>query len=176
MNGSVPLSVRLLSSLVILVHVWYTSASALLGWVLCRELTKLTRPDLHHVTHGFICKDAICLSTWRLSHLFDNVSVIVHTLYIHVYHYHHEIFRSNYHWRPCKRSRSKVKVTEVKTQCNRLQTVTLAWFHIWRWSDAQSDAWCGLGEMSYCFSKSSVKFKVAGDKNNRLWNDAQSLT
>ena len=32
--------------------------------------------------------------------------------------YHHEFFRSYYHWQkwcPCKRSRSKVKVTEVKT-------------------------------------------------------------
>ena len=32
--------------------------------------------------------------------------------------YHHEFFRSYYHWQkwcPCKRSRSEVKVTEVKT-------------------------------------------------------------
>ena len=55
--------------------------------------------------------------------------------------YHHEIFRS-YHqwqkWRPCKRSRSEVKVTEVNAQLNRFQTVTQVWIHIWWWNDAYS--------------------------------------
>ena len=47
---------------------------------------------------------------------------------------HHEIFRSHYQWqkwRPCKRSRSKVEVTEVTTQLNRFRTVTPVWMHIW---------------------------------------------
>ena len=51
--------------------------------------------------------------------------------------YHHEIFRSYYHgqkWCPCKRSRSKVKVTEVTTQLNRFRTVTPVWIHIWWWN------------------------------------------
>ena len=55
--------------------------------------------------------------------------------------YHHEIFRSYYQWQkwfPCKRSRSKVKVTEVNTQLNRFQTVTPVWIHIWWWNDAYS--------------------------------------
>ena len=55
--------------------------------------------------------------------------------------YHHEIFRSYYQWqkwRPCKRSRSKVKVTEVTTQLNRFRTVTPVWIHIWWWDDAYS--------------------------------------
>ena len=55
--------------------------------------------------------------------------------------YHHEIFRSYYQWqkwRPCKRSRSKVKVTEVTTQLNRFQTVTPVWIHIWWWKYAYS--------------------------------------
>ena len=34
--------------------------------------------------------------------------------------------------------RSKVKVTEVKTQLNRFRTVTPVWIHIWWWNDAQS--------------------------------------
>ena len=49
--------------------------------------------------------------------------------------YHHKIFRSYYHgqkWCPCKRSRSKVKVTEVKTQLSRFWTVTPVWIHIWQ--------------------------------------------
>ena len=48
--------------------------------------------------------------------------------------YHHEIFRNYYQWqkwRPWKRSRSKVKVTEVNTQLNRFRTVTPVWIHIW---------------------------------------------
>ena len=32
--------------------------------------------------------------------------------------------------------RSKVKVTEVKTQLNRFRTVTPVWIHIWWWNDA----------------------------------------
>ena len=52
--------------------------------------------------------------------------------------YHHEIF-SYYQWQkwcPCKRSRSKVKVTEVITQLSRFRTVTPVWIHIWWWNDA----------------------------------------
>ena len=55
--------------------------------------------------------------------------------------YHHEIFRSYYQWqkwRPCKRSRSKVKVTEVNTHLNRFRTVNPVWIHIWWWNDAYS--------------------------------------
>ena len=41
------------------IPVWHTCASALSGWVLYRqlELTKLTRPDLHHVVGLFILRD-----------------------------------------------------------------------------------------------------------------------
>ena len=55
--------------------------------------------------------------------------------------HHHEIFRSYYQWqrwRPCKRSRSKVKVTEVNTQLSRFRTLTPDSIHIWWWNDAQS--------------------------------------
>ena len=55
--------------------------------------------------------------------------------------YHHKIFRSHYHcekWCPYKRSRSKVKVTEVKTQLDRFRTIIPVWFHIWWWNDALS--------------------------------------
>ena len=55
--------------------------------------------------------------------------------------YHHEIFRSYYHgqeWCPCKRSRSKVKVTEVNTQLSRFRTLTPVWIHIWQWNHAHS--------------------------------------
>ena len=117
------------------IPVWHTCASALSGWVLYRqlELTKLTRPDLHHVVGLFILRDV------RLS--------IRHTFFtMFPSLYHHEIFRSYYHWLkwcPYKRSRSRseVKVTEVKTQFSSFRTVTPIWIHIWRWNDAQSLIW-----------------------------------
>ena len=71
--------------------------------------------------------------------------------------YHHEIFKNYYQWQkwcPCKRS--DVKVTEVKTQFNRFQTVTPVWIHIWWWNDAQS---LSIEEVPYCFSRSSVKLQ-----------------
>ena len=34
--------------------------------------------------------------------------------------------------------RSKVKVTEVKSQFSRFQTVIPVWIHMWRWVDAQN--------------------------------------
>ena len=52
--------------------------------------------------------------------------------------------------------RSKVKVTEVKKQLSGFRIVTPVWIHIW-WYDTQS-LWC-LGEVSYWFSMSSVKFQ-----------------
>ena len=55
--------------------------------------------------------------------------------------YHHEIFRSHYQcqkWCPCKRSKSKVKVTKVTTQSSRFRTVTPAWIQLLWWNDAQS--------------------------------------
>ena len=55
--------------------------------------------------------------------------------------YHHEIFRSYYHGQkrcPCKRSRSKVEVTEVNTQLSRFRTLTPVWIHIWQWNHVHS--------------------------------------
>ena len=48
--------------------------------------------------------------------------------------YHHKICWSYYQWQkwcPCKRSRSKVKVTEVTTQLHRFRTVTPVWIKKW---------------------------------------------
>ena len=74
--------------------------------------------------------------------------------------YHHEIFRSYYQWQkwcPCKRSRSKVKVTEVITQIGRFWTVTPVWIHIWWWNDAYSLMLHRKGAL--LFSRSSVKYQ-----------------
>ena len=85
--------------------------------------------------------------------------------------YHHEIFRS-YHqwqkWRPCKRSRSKVKVTEVTTQLHRFRTVTPVWIHIWWWDDAHSLIMLRRGALLFF----KVIYQISrshGSKNRRIW-------
>ena len=51
--------------------------------------------------------------------------------------------------------RSKVKATEVKTQLS----------HFTYSDEMMHKAWCCLGEVPYCFSRSSVKFQGhAGQK------------
>ena len=54
--------------------------------------------------------------------------------------------------------RSKVKVTEVKTQFSRFRTITPVWIHMWWWNDAQSLMWYRKGAL-YFFSRSSIKFQ-----------------
>ena len=74
--------------------------------------------------------------------------------------------------------RSKVMVTDVKSQLNRFRTLTPVWIHIWWFNDVQSlvllrrgalllskvirqisKAWSDIEEVRYCFSRSSVKFQ-----------------
>ena len=88
--------------------------------------------------------------------------------------------------------RSKVKLTEVKTQLSRFRTVTPVWIHIWWWNDAQSLMLLRKGAL--LFLRSSVKFQGHTAKKSSiltqigrfrtvtpvwihqwLWNDAQSL-
>ena len=85
--------------------------------------------------------------------------------------YHHEIFRSYYQWqkwRPFKRSRSKVKVTEVTTQLNRFWTVTPVWIHIWWWNDAYSLIMLRRGALLF-FEVIRQISRSHGSKNRRIW-------
>ena len=80
--------------------------------------------------------------------------------------YHHEIFRSDYQWQKwclCKvqGQRSKVKVTEVKTQVSRFGTITPVWFHIWWWNDVKER--CPID-----FQGHLSNFKVTRLKNRRF--------
>ena len=57
--------------------------------------------------------------------------------------YHHEIFRSYYHWQGgclCNRPRPEVKCEGHRGQnpFNGFRTLTPVWIHIWQWNDAQS--------------------------------------
>ena len=85
--------------------------------------------------------------------------------------YHHEIFRSYYQcqkWCPCKRSRSKVKVTEVKTQFCRFWIVTTVWIHIWWWNHAQSLMLLRWGAL-LLFKVIRQISRTHGTKNRRFW-------
>ena len=85
--------------------------------------------------------------------------------------YHHEIFRSYYQWqkwRPCKRSRSKVKVTEVTTQLHCFRTVTPVWIHIWWWDDAYSLIMLRRGALLF-FKVIRQISRSHGFKNCRIW-------
>ena len=85
--------------------------------------------------------------------------------------YHHEIFRSYYKWqtwRPCKRSRSEVKVTEVNTQLNRFRTVTLVWIHIWWWNDAYSFMMLRRGALLF-FKVIRQISRSHGSKKRQIW-------
>ena len=85
--------------------------------------------------------------------------------------YHHEILRSYYQWqkwRPCKRSRSKVKVTEVTTQLNRFRTVTPVWIHIWWWNDAYSLTMLRRGALLFLKVIRQIS-RSHGSKNRRIW-------
>ena len=85
--------------------------------------------------------------------------------------YHHKIFRS-YHQGPgqgpCKRSRSKVKVTEVTTQLNRFRTVTSVSIHIWWWNDTYSLMLLRRGVLLF-FKVIHQISRSHGTKNRRIW-------
>ena len=84
--------------------------------------------------------------------------------------YHHEIFRSYYQWqkwRPYKRSRSKVKVTEVTTELNRFRTVTPVWILIWWWNDAYSLTMLRRGALLF-FKVIPSNFKVTRLKKKSI--------
>ena len=115
-------------------------------WVLYRqlELTKLTRPDLHHVVCLLILKDvrlSVCPSVtplWLCSHhrIIMKFSGVITS------------DRSDVHAKGQDHG-SKVKVTEVTTQLNHFRTVTPVWIHIWWWNDAYSLIMLRRGALSF---------------------------
>ena len=109
-----------------LVHAWYIVSHA--DWLfevmgqksMCKHQTKW---------RVFSCDQA---AIWLVQSVCLSVCLSVCPSVCHTFFtmfpssYHHEIFRSYYHgqkWCPCKRSRSKVKVTEVNTQLSRFRTL-----------------------------------------------------
>ena len=85
--------------------------------------------------------------------------------------YHHEIFRSYYQWqkwRPCKRSWSKVKVTEVNSQLSRFPTVTPVCIQISWWNDEQSLMLLRRGALLF-FKVIHQISRSHSFKNCRIW-------
>ena len=75
---------------------------------------------------------------------------ICHTFFtIFLSLYHHEIFRSNYHWQkwcPCKSSWSEVKgqghrSKQILLQFRHFLTITPVWIHRWLQNNKQSLMW-----------------------------------
>ena len=129
-----------------------------------------------------ICQ-SVCLYV-HLWHLFRNVHVIVSSWVITNY------YKSDVHAKG-QGQRSKVKVTEVKTQFSRFHTVIPVWIQIWQWNDTQSLMWYRRGALLVF----NVIFKLTQDQKKSpiltwierfwivtpvwihwwLWNKAQSL-
>ena len=64
--------------------------------------------------------------------------------------------------------RSKVKVTEVKTQFSRFRTITPVWIDIWWWNDVQSLML--LRRDALLFFRVIVKFQGhTANKNRQFW-------
>ena len=114
---------------------------------------------------------SVCLSV-RLSVCPSVRPSVCHTFFtMFPSSYHHEIFRSYYHgqkWCPCKRSRSKVKVTEVNTQLSRFRTLTPVWIHIWQWNHAHSWKQHRRGALLF-FKVIRQISRSHGFKNCRIW-------
>ena len=64
--------------------------------------------------------------------------------------------------------RSKVTVTEVKTQLNRFRTVTPVWIHIWWWNDAHSLMLLRRGALLF-FKVIHQISRSHGSNNRRIW-------
>ena len=54
---------------------------------------------------------------------------------------------------------------EVKTQFSRFRTVIQ--FEFTYGDEMMHKAWCGIGEVPYCFSRSSIKFQGHTSQKNR---------
>ena len=67
-----------------------------------------------------------------------------------------------------KRSRSKVKVTEVNTLLYRFRTVTSVWIHIWWWNNAYSLMMLRRGALLFLKVIHQIS-RSHGSKKRRIW-------
>ena len=107
-----------------------------------RIVSSLERMAIHTVAFVSAIYCSLCIGDIPVCRCIVSALSVRHTFFTMFPSSHHpEIFRSYYQWQmwcPCKRSRSKVKVTEVMTPLSCFRTVTPVWIHILQWNDAQS--------------------------------------
>ena len=108
---------------------------------------------------------SVCMSV-RLSvcrsHLFDYVPIIIAS-------WNFQELSPRTRVTPMqKRSRSKVKVTEVTTQLSRFRTVTPVWIHMWWWNDIYSLMLPRRGVLLF-FKVIGQISRSHGAKNRRIW-------
>ena len=136
----------------------------------CLDTNKINQYEALISTHIFSCDQA---ALWMVFSVRPSVRLSVRHTFLTMFPsmYHHEIGRSYYQWqkwRPCKRSRSKVKVTGVTTQLNRFRTVTPVWNHMWWWNDACSLMMLRRGAL--LFLKVIRQFSRShGSKKHGIW-------
>ena len=136
-------------------------------------------------TNGSV-RPAVCLSV-RLSHLFHYVPIVVSSWNFHDLL---PMTGSDVHAKD-QDQRSKVKVTEIKTQFSCFQTITPVWIYTWWWNDAHR---CRKGALlffnvihqisrSHQTNKSPIWTGIEPFRavtpvwiHQWIWNDAQSLT
>ena len=74
--------------------------------------------------------------------------------------------------------KSKVKVTEVKTQLSPSRTITPVLIHVWQWNDADSFMWHRRGVLLFfkvfCQISRSHGTKKKTKKTHRFWHKAWS--
>ena len=96
----------------------------------------------------------------RPSHLFHYLPIIASSRVI-------TNDRSDVHAKN-KGERSKINVTEVKTQLNSFRTVTPIWIHIWWWKDAQLLMLLRRGALLFFKVRRQIS-RSHGTKNHRFW-------
>ena len=107
-------------------QMFLAAASSSINGSVCPSVSVSVTPFFNHVPITGSSWNAVCPSVCvcnaflaATKQLYEWLSPSVCRTFFTMFPstYHHEIFRSYYHgqkWCPCKRSRSKVKVTEVK--------------------------------------------------------------
>ena len=97
----------------------------------------------------FICHQAALwmVHSVRLSHIFDNVSLIVIVSSLK-FPGVITIYKSDVHAKG-QGQRSNVTDTEVKIKFSRFRTVTSVWMHMWRRNDVQSLIWLRRGALLF---------------------------
>ena len=153
--------------------VWLIPYFFWFGFLCCMLITILhvSSRIVHNISESsythFSCNQA---ALWMVQSVCPSVCLPVrHTFYaMFPSSYHYEILKIYYLWQKwcwCKRSRSEVKGQGHRSQnklCPNLGVSRPSWILQFEFSNSYEmmhNAWTGIEEVPYCFSRSSVKFQ-----------------